>query len=404
MFLAFSAKSLEGNAKAMTKPPRIPHVLLLVETSLAYGRGVVEGIGRYALEHGPWSIQFEARALDSLPPRWLKNWRGDGIISRTISLKAAKMLKATRLPLVEMLGDPKFGVAQVRADLGIASRMAAEHFIDSGLRQFAYFAYEETFFTTEHFVSFQGFLESRGFSCHFFKAPPVKKVVAHWDERLRPSVVKWLRSLPHPIGIYTTGDAHAVRLLDICREMNIAVPEEVAILGNGNDPVICETLRPTLSSLDLDAKRIGYEAARLLARKMNGEKVEETILIPASHVAVRQSTDLMVVEDPDVAQAMRFIREYACSGIDVAMVADTIGVSLSLLERRFQKYLGRTPKSEIVRIQIEHAKRMLNQTDRNCAAIARKCGFHSQAYFTIAFRREVGMTPNAYRRMDRAAK
>jgi LacI family transcriptional regulator len=282
--------------------------------------------------------------------------------------------------------------------------MAAEHFIDSGLRRFAYFSYEETYFTNEHRDSFRKYLESHDRECLTFKAPPVKAIVSKWDERQRPHVVKWLRSLPRPIGIFTTGDTHAVRLLDICREIDIAVPEEIAILGVGNDPVICETLRPTLSSLDVDAKRIGYEAARLLARKMNGEKAEETILIPPSHVAVRQSTDLMVVEDPDVAQAMRFIREYACSGIDVAMVAETIGVSLSLLERRFQKFLGRTPKSEIVRIQIEHAKRMLNQTDRNCAAIARKCGFHSQAYFTIAFRREVGMTPNAYRRMDRAAK
>jgi LacI family transcriptional regulator len=388
----------------MPNPPRIPHVLLLVETSLAYGRGVVEGIGRYALEHGPWSVQFEARALDSLPPSWLKNWRGDGIISRTISLKAAKMLKATHLPLVEMLGSPKIGAAQVRGDLEMMARMAAEHFLHNGLRHFAYFTYEETVLTKDHRDAFQRALESQGHSCHIFEAPLVKEIVTRWDERQRPSVVKWLRSLPCPIGIFTTGDTHAIRLLDICREMNIAVPEEMAILGAGNDPVICETLRPTLSSLDLNAKRIGYEAARLLDRKMAGKQTNETIFIPPSHISVRQSTDLMVIDDPDVAQAMRFIREYACTGIDVALVAETVGVSLSLLERRFQKFLGRTPKSEIIRIQIEHAKKLLNQTDRNCASIAKKCGFHSQAYFTIAFRREVGMTPIAYRRMDRFSK
>ena len=118
-----------------------------------------------------------------------------------------------------------------------------------------------------------------------------------------------------------------MRLLDICRELGIAVPEEMAILGVGNDPVICETLRPTLSSIDLDARRIGYEAARLLDRKMAGEQANESILIPPSHIAVRQSTDLMVIDDADVVQAMRFIREFACAGIDVALVADKVGLS-----------------------------------------------------------------------------
>jgi LacI family transcriptional regulator len=388
----------------MEKPRRIPHVLLLVETSLAYGRRVVEGIARYALENGPWSVQFEPRALDSLPPKWLKNWRGDGIISRTISAKAAKMLKAMRLPLVEMLGNPKFGVAQVRGDYDMMGQMAAEHFFNSGLRQFAYFTYEGTSFTQEHCDAFRNALKERAFDCHVYGAPISEEIAQHWDERQRPRVVKWLRSLPRPIGIYATGDTHAVRLLDICRELGIAVPEEMAILGVGNDPVICETLRPTLSSIDLDARRIGYEAARLLDRKMAGEQANESILIPPSHIAVRQSTDLMVIDDADVVQAMRFIREFACAGIDVALVADKVGLSQRVLERRFHKFLGRNPKSEITRIQIEHAKKLLAQTEMNYAIVAKKCGFNSLAYFNSAFRREVGMTPNAYRRMDRSSK
>jgi LacI family transcriptional regulator len=388
----------------MDRPRRVPHVLLLVETTLAYGRSVVEGIARYALENGPWSVQFEPRALDSLPPKWLRNWRGDGIISRTGSEKAAQMLKATRLPLVEMLGSPKIGVAQVRGDLDKMGQMAAEHFLQSGLRQFAYFTYEETVFTQEHREPFRKALVDRGFGCHIFNAIFSKEILWHWDERYRPSVVKWLRSLPRPIGIYTTGDTHAVRLLDICRELNIAVPEEMAILGVGNDPVICETLRPTLSSMDLDPKHIGYEAARLLDRKMAGQRANELILIPPSHIVVRQSTDLMAIDDADVVQAMRFIREFATSGIEVPLVAEKVGLSQRVLERRFKKYLGRNPKAEITRIQIEHAKKLLTQTEMSSSFVAKKSGFRSLAYFNSAFRRETGMTPHRYRRMDRKPK
>jgi LacI family transcriptional regulator len=190
----------------------------------------------------------------------------------------------------------------------------------------------------------------------------------------------------------------ALRLLDICRESDIAVPEEMAILSVGNDPVICETTRPTLSSLDLDARRIGYEAARLLDQRMAGKTCEGIIYPPPSHVAVRQSTDLMFVPDADVVQAVRYIREFGCKGIDVPEVARAVGVSRSVLERRFREHLQRTPKSEIMRVRIEHARMLLAQTDKPSEQIARLSGFASAVYFTKAFRREVGMTPRAYRR------
>jgi LacI family transcriptional regulator len=212
--------------------------------------------------------------------------------------------------------------------------------------------------------------------------------VVQWEERQRPRVANGVRQLPRPVGIFTPGDMHAVRSLDICCMLNVTVPEETAILGVGNDPLICETLRPTLSSIDLDAKRIGYEAARLRDRKMSGRRVAETLLILPSHIAVRRSTDLLVIDDTNVVEAMKLIRELACSGMDVSHVAEEIGVSLSVLERRFRKHVGRTPKAEITRIRIEHAKRLLSQTDGSCAAIARKCRFNSMTYFTSAFYRE----------------
>jgi LacI family transcriptional regulator len=162
--------------------------------------------------------------------------------------------------------------------------------------------------------------------------------------------------------------------------------------------VICETVHPTLSSLDLDARRVGYEAAKMLDLRMAGETISETLYIPSSRVVVRQSSDVTVVDDPDLVQAMRFIRECACMDIDVQRVADEVGLSRRVMERRFRQYLGSTPKEEILKIRIEHAKALLARTDRTIENIVHKCGFHSLVYFTMAFRREVGITPNAYRR------
>jgi LacI family transcriptional regulator len=386
------------------RPRKIPRILLLVETSRIYGRGVAEGIARYALENGPWSIQFEERGLDSSPPEWLKEWRGDGIISRTVNMRLAKMLWATKLPMIEMFGGPKIGDLHIRSDTCIGGQMIVKHFENCGLRRFAHFTYENTWWIKVQQEDYRKAVEEKGYRCHIYQAPISDRSMPVWHERYRSRLIKWLRSLPRPIGIFAAVDLHAARLLDVCREIDIAVPEEVAIIGVGNDPVICETAHPTLSSLDLDARRVGYEAARLLDLKMSGKQLKGILSISPSHVAVRQSTDVMAVEDEDLVLAMRFIRENACSGIDISRVADEVGLSRRVLERRFQEHLGFAPKKEIMRIRIERAKTLLARTDNTIESIVHKSGFRSVAYFTVAFQREVGATPHAYRQRHRISR
>jgi LacI family transcriptional regulator len=383
---------------------RIPRVLLLIDTAGAYGRGVVEGIGRYALEHGPWSIQFEYRALDSSPPEWLDRWSGDGIITRTSDATQAGSLLATKRPLVELFGCPKVLDWQVRPDLAAEASMVVEHFVDCGLRCFGYFSYEEVWWTRVHREAFVKAVEARGHECHSFRAPKSKRAMPIWRDGQRPRLLRWLHGLPRHIGIYTPGDLHAVRVLDGCHEAGISVPDDVAVLGRGNDPVICETVRPTMSSLDPDARRVGYEAAKLLAQKMAGKAAPEAILIPPSGVAARQSTDFTVVDDADVAQAVRFVRQKACLGIDVPRVAREVGLSRRLLEIKFRQHLGRSPKAEIRRVQMEHAKRLLARSEKTVDAIAHACGHVSAKYFAAAFIREIGLSPTAYRKAHRFSR
>jgi LacI family transcriptional regulator len=388
----------------MAKRSTIPRVLLLIDTAHAYGRGIVEGVARYALENGPWSIQFEEHVIEAESPSWLSDWRGSGIIVRTSSRKLNRWLEETGLPRIELHGGPRLGMPQVRSDGVLAGRMVVEHFLNCGLRHFAHFSVGEAWWIGPRREDYRGAVEASGFTCHVYEPAAPNHSGPVWNERQRPRLGRWLRSLPRPIGICTASDLHAARLLDVCREMNIAVPEEVAIAGVGNDPVICEAVRPTLTSLDLDARRVGFEAARLLADKMAGRAVAEVVHVPPSRVAVRGSTDLMVIEDADIMRAMRFIRDNACAGIDVSRVAHEVGLSLSALERRFQQQLGRTPKTEIMRHRIEHAKELLAQVGRTSKSVAFKCGFNSLAAFTNAFRSKVGMTPSAYRRLGQVCQ
>jgi LacI family transcriptional regulator len=139
----------------------------------------------------------------------------------------------------------------------------------------------------------------------------------------------------------------------------------------------------------------------MLAEKMSGKSAAETIRIPPVRVAVRQSTDFIVIEDADVAQAAQFIRQYACQGIDVDRVVREVGVSRRTLELKFQRYMGRAPKAEIRRVRIEHAKILLTRTKKTIDAVAHMSGFPSTKYFATAFYREVGVMPSAYRKAHR---
>jgi LacI family transcriptional regulator len=390
---------------SLSRLSHAPHVLMLVETSRAFGRRVVEGVSRYSLENGPWLVHFEEGGVSDISLEWVRKWRGDGIIIRSVNLKISNYLMSTKLPLVELRGDEKIGHAHVRTDFTIGAQKIFDHFHERGLREFAHFTYGANWWTDSQSQAFRAIVEQNGYRCRSFDCFPSIDPQYEWREKYRSRVSKWLRSLPRPIGIHASADQHAVRLLEICRELNIHVPEEMAILGVGNDLIICENVRPTLSSLDLDARRIGYEAAKLLDEKMAGKKTgDEPICIPPSQVIVRQSTDHIAIPDADVIQAMQFIRAASCKGINVDRVAEEVGLSRRGLERRFQRLLGTTPKEEIMRVRLDYAKNLLAQTDRTIESIAARCSFASLAYFSRAFRREVGMTANAFRKKSRISR
>jgi len=193
-------------------------------------------------------------------------------------------------------------------------------------------------------------------------------------------------------------DIKAQQLLDICRELEIAVPEEAAVIGVDNDRTLCALADPPLSSVICNSRRAGYEAASLLDRVMSGESVSpDAILIEPLGIETRQSTDILAIDDPHVAVALRFIREQACRGINVGDVLSRVPISRRVLESRFGKLLGRTPHQEITRRRIAHVKRLLMETELPLSTIATRTGFQHDEYMTVAFKKQVGLPPSKYR-------
>ena len=381
-----------------TLPQR--RILVFCETNISFGRGIIEGLSQYAREKN-WMLSFEQAGRDARSFERYKPWRADGIVIRSYYRSTYNRILQSGVPFVELLGYAESNVAPaVTMDEQRVAELVVQHFLERGLRSFAYYCMEDSpiFYARRFF--FLRRLEELGYSCDVY---PTKWRVRdyafpQWSEKYRDKLAKWLKGLPKPIALFASLDQCGQVVLELCQELGIRVPQEISVVAVGNDDWICNLLRPTLSSVDGNSFAIGWRAAQLLEQKMNGEKTEnKTIYVPPSFLATRKSSDFYAVGDPDVEAALTFIRERACEHITVQDVLNEINVSQRTLYRAFSKYLGRTPQDEIIRAQIERAKTLLRETNDSIVSVAFQCGFSSDVYFVRAFRREVGTTPNAFR-------
>ncbi|MHC5538559.1 XylR family transcriptional regulator [Singulisphaera rosea] len=379
-----------------------PHVVLIIETSTAYGRALIGGVSQYVREYGPWTIYLEQRSLQDQAPPWLDRWDGDGIISRASTPKSAAKVLKTGIPTVDLNDQVRdLGLPQIHSDHAAIARMAAQHLIERGFRHFAYFGFPVFEWSVRRRDAFAACVEAAGHQFHERKSVP-RVSWGHqqtsWEDEIE-GVAKWVKELPKPLGVMTGNDTRGMQLLDACRRAGVAVPEEVAVVGVDNEELVCQLAHPPLSSVIPDAFRVGYEAAALLARLMNGERADEMLrwVLPIG-VATRQSSDVTAISDPRVADALSFIREHACEGIGVEDVLTHVDVSRSLLQRTFRKVLGRTIHEAIVDVRIQRVKQLLSETELPLTAIAERAGFAYVEYLSTIFRRETGQTPSSYRR------
>ena len=220
----------------------------------------------------------------------------------------------------------------------------------------------------------------------------------YW-EKTSEKLAKWLMDLPKPIAIFASHDQYCLILSETCREYDIAVPEEIALLGVDNDELLCNRAYPPLSSVRTDVDLIGYETGKLLARMMKGEKppTGEKLIAPLG-IETRQSSDILAISDADVAAAVEFIKNHATRRITVRDVVSAAHVCRRVLERRFRRRLGRSILDEIHRVRIERAQELLVNTNMPVPEVAKAAGFRDGYHLWSTFRRKRGTSPASFRK------
>jgi LacI family transcriptional regulator len=377
----------------------LKRVILLLESSRNFGRELLYGIARYSRLHSSWSFYRELSGMKNSVPR-LTNWNASGIIMRDSLI--TKELLDLELPTILILHEaerPKY-LPTVITDAKTITKLAAEHLLNRGLKHFAFCGYKNIFWSNHRENKFQNYIEESGFEVHIYQPPNKHKFKSWYYEQ---SFMKdWLRKLPMPIGIMACNDDRGQHILEACKSLRIKVPEDVAVIGVDNDQLICELGDPPLTSVALNTESAGYAVAELLDRLMNGEKMKgQEILVSATHVVKRQSTDLLAIDDQNVANAIRFIRQNAKNKIRVDDVVAQTCLGRRSLESGFRKIIHRSVQEEIRRVRVELISQMLIETNLTVSEITALFNFTDFDHISRYFKKEKGLGLREFRKLNR---
>lgn len=354
-------------------------------------RREIQGIRAFSRTRPDWQLIWTSELSTDTPASATS--ASVGIIAVVRSPDVLGRLRRVRVPVVNISGHfSDASIPKVMPDQIGVGRVAAEHLLEHGYRRFVFVGSADEAFSQEREEGFRAVVEAGG--------GRVRSVAVH-----RLSANRLLDGLSLPFAVMAYVDNIAPDIIRLCRGAGLEVPQDVAVLGVNNDDIFCDLAEVPLSSVDTNAELVGYRAAEVLDRMMRGRRPPAApVLVPPRGVVVRQSSDAFAIEDAAVRRALDYIREHACDPMAVKEMLGHVGLCRRTLEVRFRAILGRTPHDQIRRVQIGHAKRLLDETDFTVAEVARRCGFGFVNRFSRIFRDAVGLPPGRYREERRAPR
>ncbi len=371
-----------------------PRVLLALGW---YDQRLHGGIERYAQEHG-WHLCCDVTREKVIP--W--GWEGDGILAWLgAGDDLAEFVVRARKPTVDFsFRRPHLKFPRVLVDHDQCARLAAEHFLSRGLKNFAFYSDRDNWAYEENGRAFVRVVSEAGHSCNWLRwhrSPDFSSDQFQWRHK-RKWLAAELKRAPKPLALYTATDEHALEVLEICEDLGLSLPDEISLIGM-NDSLLAVDAMPTpVSSVNSNMEMVGYRGAELLARMMNGEPAPELepVRVAPLRLINRKSSDLLAVEHPGIARSLRFMWEHYHECIGVSELAQAAAMSMRSFHQTFVQHVGRPPGHELQRIRIERAKKLLAESGEKIDVVAEQCGYNNSNSFWVAFKRLTGMSPKHY--------
>lgn len=361
--------------------------------------GFLTGISNQARKFG-WRLVDLALTQNTIP----RGYRIVGaIIGMPVDHPDMPCPPGGRWPVVRVgfLPHPEdHRVPAVIVDFPGAGRLAAEHFAARNFRHVGFVGHEIWSCAESMWSAFHCRAGELGLSCHLLRLAAAYTTAEHASryERRLPEVGEWLKKLPRPVGIFCGSNKLAGGIITMANAVGLEVPDDIAVLGSGNNVLLCETAPIPLSVVDLGPERVGAESICLLDRLIRGMPPPSSpIVIPPAGVFERESTNVLAVPEPVVARAIRYIWDHLDLPVSVDHIAQQVGVSRSALDHAFQRCLGRSVNAERLRKRLEHCTELLRATDLPVEDVARAVGFASRSYLSRAFKNQFGVSPREFR-------
>ena len=389
------------------RPAPARRVVVALRMAGIAGQDKLNGIFSYLNEGHRWSLaiyrtqhEFSAEAVRAEIARG-----ADGFIVGLPGTDGAlDEIAKTDLPAV-LLSVPgkalmcrRGGVAMVKSNAREVGMMAADALLSQGIyRCYGYVGYRtDDDWSRERGRAFRDTLDAAGFVTRMYD-------LVHFRDKVesREHLAKWLMSLPKPCGILAACDDRAYDVIDVCVENGIKIPADVGLLGVNNDPLLCENISPTLSSVQPDFKeegRLGAEILeRLMARRRSMKGEAEQHLVGVKAIVHRETTFPLSNAGKLVQKAMAFIAKNASRKIGVPDVIRHLKVSRSLAGLRFRELQHQTIYDAIVAARLEEVRRRLVSTHDTIEQISTACGWQNANALKNLFKRRFGMSMRDYR-------
>ncbi len=364
--------------------------------------GFFRGISQYACQHG-WHLNSFMAYSGKIP----LGWSGDGIISYCgYRDELADFIRASSIPKVELsLGRDDLDVPKVAGDNRRIGQLAAEHYLGRHFTHFAWAPYADDLPNRLRLAGFQDTLKQHNYNVTVLPTAMAARDPSATIDWLgsRKKLIQALKKMPKPFAVFAYNDGAGVEVIDACLEADLLVPEQVAVLGVDNDQTVCESVPVQLSSVQYDLDELAYQAAALLDRLMAGQRPPEQMpLVQPRGIFTRHSTDILAMDNVEVAKALRFIwSHYADPALSAEYVAGQTSLTSRGLRKAFQKTLHRSIHQEIMRVRMEKVTELLKNTNDTVETIAAKTGFASANNLFRAFRRIHGTSPGDFRKLHK---
>ena len=377
-------------------------IAVMIETSRAYGRALMEGIAAFAQEAGDWKLR--SLPNERITAEQLEDY--DGLILRLADAETAQEITRAHLPAIDVYGDcPQIPIAD--GDHEKIGEMAANFFIKRGFRNFAWCGIDGLTFSDRRGDAFCREIAAGGFEPLRYRRP--RRIRADsslfYDERLdripdAAELARWLGSVPKPTAVFCCHDYRAYQLMLVASDLKIRIPEELSILGVDNDTTLCAFAPVPLSSIDPNAFKVGYSAARMLQAILTDpprDKIHRAHAVNPVGIVERESTEFIPTDPSWLSQALIFIEKNFSRGISAVDVIRLIGKSSTYVERIFKQKTTFSVQAYITQVRMAEAERLLTTTDLMIKEISYRCGYRSAQYFCRAFTAFYGRRPLSLR-------